>query len=105
MTATTKPCRKCGRVLPLTEYHRSGGWGRRADCRDCVNTAKRTPGAPARRDRPVPECGTPAAGRRHYKAGEKPCAPCARALADDQAKRDRARRAREKAAKNLRSAA
>lgn len=105
MTAKTKTCKTCGRTLSLTEYHRDGGLQRRADCRDCANAARRTPGTPARKDRPVLGCGTPAAGHRHYRRGEKPCPPCARALADKQAERDRARRAREKAAKDLQPAA
>ncbi|MFE7462348.1 hypothetical protein ACWFMI_24825 [Nocardiopsis terrae] len=105
MTTIVKTCRKCGRTLPLSEYHRSGGWGHRARCKDCENTARRTPGAPARKDRPVPECGTSAAGRRHYKAGEKPCAPCARVLADEQAVRDAKRREEREAAPRLQPAA
>jgi len=41
--------------------------------------------------RRVPQpCGTPAAARRHYVAGEKPCEACRRAINEDQ----RARRAR-----------
>lgn len=71
MRTKTKPCIRCARALPLTDYHLSGGWGRRADCRDCVNTARRAPGSPARKDRPVLGCGTPAAGYRHYRRFEE----------------------------------
>jgi hypothetical protein len=48
------------------------------------------------RRQPVMPCGTAAAYRRHRKANEAPCQPCA----DAERARDRDRRQRQRAAKN-----
>jgi hypothetical protein len=86
-----KRCKRCTEAKPLTEFAKDGK-RRRGSCRDCENAARRTPGSPPRKDRPLEPCGTPAAGRRHYRHGEKPCPDCAGALARDATER-RARRA------------
>lgn len=99
----TKPCTgPCGEDKPVAEFGMDRGY-RRGPCRVCENESKRKPGAQPRTG--VKPCGTPAAAHRHYRAGEKPCAPCAKAVSAAQSKRDRERRAREKTARQLQPAA
>ncbi|MFV2195274.1 hypothetical protein [Nocardiopsis sp. LOL_012] len=93
----TKPCTgPCGRDKPVTAFGLDRGY-RRGRCRECEAAAKRRPGTPPRAQRPISPCGTPAAAFRHYRAGEKPCRPCAQALADKERARARARREQRRA--------
>ncbi len=77
----TKKCTgPCGEDKPLTAFGRDRGY-LRGLCKECDAASKRKPGNPPRKDRPVPECGTPAAARRHYRKGEKLDPRCADVLA------------------------